>query len=113
RQVGERVVRELILLGQTIDAPRALALRLINRIEPAKTLSDAALQFARTTLQAAPGAIARTKKLLDSLAGRTIEEDLQRALAFHLNARNSSEAAEGMKAFLEKRAPLWGPREED
>jgi methylglutaconyl-CoA hydratase len=109
RQLGERVVRELVLLGQTVDAARALQLGLINRIGS----FDDALSLARDACAGAPGAIARSKRLLDSLSARTIEEDLKRALDFHLNARQSHEAAEGMKAFLEKRPPKWGPRDED
>jgi methylglutaconyl-CoA hydratase len=109
RQLGERVVRELVLLGQTVDATRALQLGLINRIGS----FDDALSLAREACTGAPGAIARSKRLLDSLSARTIEEDLERALDFHVNARQSQEAAEGMKAFLEKRPPNWGPRDED
>jgi methylglutaconyl-CoA hydratase len=113
RQMNERTARELILLGQTISAERAMTLGLIHQIAPADDVTGTAVAFAREASQAAPGAIARTKKLLDSLNARTIEEDLQRALAFHLQARNSSEAAEGMAAFLEKRDPNWPPRQED
>ena len=109
RQLGERVVRELVLLGQTVDARRALQLGLINRIG---TFDDA-MNLAREACKGAPGAIARSKRLLDSLAPRAIAEDLKRALDFHLQARESSEAAEGTRAFLEKRAPVWGPRPDD
>lgn len=109
RQLGERIVRELVLLGQTVDATRALQLGLINRIGA----FDEAVSLAREACAGAPGAIARSKRLLDSLSARTIEEDLKRALDFHLNARQSHEAAEGMAAFLEKRSPKWGPRDED
>ena len=109
RQLGERIVRELVLLGQTVDTPRALQLGLINRIGS----FDDALSLARDACAGAPGAIARSKRLLDSLSARTIDEDLKRALDFHLNARQSHEAAEGMAAFLEKRSPRWGPRDED
>jgi methylglutaconyl-CoA hydratase len=106
RQLKERTARELVLLGQIVDAAHALEIGLINRIG---TIEDA-MALAKLSIQGAPGAIARSKRLLDTLAPRTIEEDLNRALDFHLHARHSSEAAEGMKAFLEKRAPLWGPR---
>ncbi len=106
RQLGERVVRELVLLGQIVDARRALDLGLINRIgsfEDAMTLAGEACK-------GAPGAIGRSKRLLDSLAARSTDEDLKYALDFHLQARESSEAAEGMRAFLEKRPAVWGPR---
>ena len=50
RQLGERIVRELVLLGQTADAPRALALGLINRIG---TFDDA-MQLAHDACNGAP-----------------------------------------------------------
>jgi methylglutaconyl-CoA hydratase len=112
RQVGERAVRELVLLGQTVNAAEALDLGLINRLA-ALDLLETAMGLARQACLGAPGAIARSKRLLDSLAPRTIEEDLKRALDFHLQARESAEAAEGMAAFLEKREPKWGPRPEN
>ena len=109
RQLGDRVVRELVLLGQMVDATRALQIGLINRIG---TIEDA-MSLAHESIQGAPGAIARSKRLLDILAPRTIEEDLKLALDFHLKARESVEAQEGTRAFLEKRSPTWGPRPEE
>jgi methylglutaconyl-CoA hydratase len=58
-------------------------------------------------LQGAPLAITRTKALLDELAPRPIATDLARALHYHLQARDGSEASEGIAAFLEKREPRW------
>lgn len=110
RQLSERVLRELTILGQTVDPIRALQIGLVNRMCSNETLMDNALHLAREACKGAPGAIHRTKKLLDSLSARTIEDDLKRALDFHLHARNSAEAVEGVQAFLEKRPPTWGPR---
>lgn len=112
RQLSERVLRELTILGQTVDPIRALQIGLVNRMCSSETLTDNALHLAHEACKGAPGAIHRTKRLLDNLSARPIEEDLSRALQYHLHARNSSEAAEGVKAFLEKRHPKWGPRPE-
>jgi methylglutaconyl-CoA hydratase len=110
RQLNDRAVRELILLGQTVDAPRALDLGLATRVAPAAELDAHAMTLARDACLGAPGAIARTKQLLDDLSARQIAEDLKIALDFHLAARQSSEAAEGIVAFMEKRPPRWGNR---
>ena len=109
RQLGERIVRELVLLGQIVNATRALEIGLINRIG---TFEDA-MSLARESCKGAPGANARSKRLLDTLTARSIGDDLRLALDFHLHARESAEAAEGSRAFLEKRAPNWGPRPVD
>lgn len=107
RQLGERAVRELVLLGQSVPATRALSLGLVNRVVPAARLMDEAIAVAREACHGAPGAIARTKRLLDDLSPRPIAEDLRLALKYHLEARESAEAAEGVSAFLEKRPPRW------
>jgi hypothetical protein len=39
-----------------------------------------------------------------------MNEDLDRALRLHLDARGSEEAKEGIAAFLEKRLPQWDPQ---
>src|SRR5688572_17408424 len=110
RQVGDRVVRELVLLGRTVPADEALIQGMVNRVVPASDLYPAAAELARQACRGAPGAVTRTKRLLDSVAGRPIADDLRRALAYHLEARTSPEAAEGVAAFHEKREPRWGTR---
>lgn len=110
RRLNDGAVRDLILLGQVVAAERALSLGLVSQVTPAAELSTAATSLAREACRGAPGAIARTKRLLDDVAARPLEEDLQRALHVHLSARNSAEAAEGIAAFMEKRDPKWGPR---
>ena len=112
RQLNDRAVREVILLGENVSAARALAMGLVTQVVPANSLMDAALELARRACQGAPGAIARTKRLLDDLAARRLDEDLRKALDYHLQARHSAEAAEGIAAFREKREPRWGPRED-
>jgi methylglutaconyl-CoA hydratase len=110
RKLTDGSVRELILLGHTIPATRALELKLVNQLVTAPLLLESAMKLARASCQGAPGAIARSKRLLDALGARPLEDDLSLALKFHLTARNSSEAEEGMRAFSEKREPSWGPR---
>jgi methylglutaconyl-CoA hydratase len=106
RQLHDRQIRELTLLGQAVSAERALQLGLINRVVPRATLDDAAAALAAEARRGAPGAIARTKTLLDQLD--PIAPLLDHALEFHLQARNSDEAKEGIAAFMEKRPPKWG-----
>jgi methylglutaconyl-CoA hydratase len=108
RQLGDRHIRELVLLGEPVPAGRALDLGFVNRVVPVAGLLTAANGLAREVCKGAPGAIARTKRLLDDLAPRPIEEDLRRALGYHLEARQSAESAEGIAAFREKREPRWG-----
>jgi methylglutaconyl-CoA hydratase len=110
RQLSDRVLRELVLLGRTITAAEALSVGLANRVVPPDRLMDEAASLATQAVRGAPGAIARTKRLLDDLAARPIVDELGRALQYHLEARDAAEAAEGIAAFLEKREPRWDVR---
>jgi methylglutaconyl-CoA hydratase len=107
RQVGERNMRELLLGSELIDAERARKIGLVNRVVAQKDLMNEAQKFAESVLQGAPDALAQTKRLIEELWWRSVKEDVDRALRYHLQARESSEAREGIAAFNEKRKPSW------
>jgi len=109
RQVRERDARELLLLGELISSERARQIGLVNRVVPAEHLEVEAMSLARTALQGGPRSIAQTKKVLDELWPSLFDHKLDETLLHHLSARNSSEAREGVAAFLEKRSPKWQP----
>ncbi|MFO0948080.1 MAG: enoyl-CoA hydratase/isomerase family protein [Planctomycetota bacterium] len=111
RQLRERDARELLLLGELIDATRAKEIGLVNQVVPDIDVHTEAVRLAERALKGAPGAIARSKQLLAELWSRKVREDLELALDYHLRARGSLEAAEGMAAFLEKRSPRWPARQ--
>lgn len=112
RQLRERDVRELLLLGERFDADKARVLGLLNRVVPDAVALDVEVKtLTLSLLQGAPGALSATKALLRQLWPATLADDLATAHASHLHARNSPEAKEGMAAFAGKRAPNWAPRE--
>ena len=107
RQVGERNMRELLFSAELIDAARAKELGLVNRVASSDELMDEAQKFAASVLQGAPGALAQTKRLVEELWCRSVKEDVNVALKYHMQARESNEAREGIAAFNEKRPPNW------
>ena len=107
RQVGERNMRELLLGSELIDAQRAKEIGLVNRVVAQDDLMSEAQKFADAVLQGAPGAVAQTKRLIKELWWRSVNEDVDLALKYHVQARESAEAREGIAAFNEKRAPNW------
>jgi methylglutaconyl-CoA hydratase len=109
RQVGERNMRELLLGSELIDAERAKEIGLVNRVVAKDDLMNEAQKFAQSVLQAAPGALTQTKRLIEELCWRSVQDDVDLALKYHLQARESSEAREGIAAFNEKRPPTWVP----
>ena len=107
RQVGERKMRELLFSGELIDAARAKDVGLVNRVVRPEDVMGEAQKFAASVLQGAPGALARTKRLVEDLWWHSVKEDVDLALQYHMQARESDEAREGIAAFNEKRKPNW------
>lgn len=108
RQLRERDARELLLLGKLFDAAHAHAIGLVNRVVADEAaLATEVKTLVSSLLQGGPEAVAGTKKLLNELWPVPVATDLDRAHAFHLGARNSAEAKEGVAAFREKRPPNW------
>ncbi|MCB9662512.1 MAG: enoyl-CoA hydratase/isomerase family protein [Alphaproteobacteria bacterium] len=110
RNVGRKALLELMLTGGRVDAARAVALGLANRVAPAGT----ALAEAR----ALAGEIAARSSAIVALGKRAFYDvadlDYASALAL-LNGRLTvnlltEDAAEGIAAFVEKRAPAWKDR---
>jgi methylglutaconyl-CoA hydratase len=107
RQVGERNMRELLLGSELIEAERAQAIGLVNRVVAQNDLMTEALKFADSVLQGAPSAVTQSKRLIEELWWRSVKEDVDLALRYHMEARESAEAREGIAAFNEKRKPKW------
>ncbi len=104
------VVTEMAMTGEPIDADVAFRHGLVARIcEPGRTV-EVALELASAIAQNAPLGVDAVKQLLRSATGRP-EADVwpeQRAMVdavFH-----SQDAAEGARAFGERRAPEWRGR---
>jgi len=107
RQTGERNMSELLLGSELIDAERAKEIGLVNRVVSPENLMSEAQKFADSVLQGASGALAQTKRLIEELWWRSVKEDVDLALKYHVQARESAEAREGIAAFNEKRPPNW------
>jgi len=107
RQISMRDIRELLLVGNLVDAERALSMGLVNRVVEPEWVMTEALNLAERILLGAPEATKETKRLLDSLEPTDFYKDMEIAISFHHAARHSAEAKEGIAAFLEKREPSW------
>lgn len=107
RQVGERNMRELLFGAELIDAARAKEIGLVNRVVAQGEVMHEAQKFAAAVLQGAPGALAQTKRLVEELWWHSVKDDVDIALKYHMQARESDEAREGIAAFNEKRKPNW------
>ncbi len=107
RHMGQHDLRELLLIGETEDTERIRQMGLVNHVVGPDELMPKALDLARKCLLGAPATQAKAKQLFDQMFGISIEQQLEMAMAAHVEVRSSPEAREGVRAFLEKRKPEW------
>jgi enoyl-CoA hydratase len=98
----------MLLTGDPVDAREALRLGLINRVVPTDELLDEAVRLARRIASAAPIAVEATLRIAraaDELPETRLWEMNPEAWAI---ANESSDANEGVAAFMERRSASWG-----
>ena len=107
RVVGPGKARELIFSGRRIDAAEALACGLVERVVPPADLLPAVEALAGQIRDAAPLAIRAVKRVLDLNADLPLPAALAYAEALRRPLDATSDYAEGLAAFAERRKPRF------
>lgn len=101
---------ELMLTGDFIGADEALRLGLVNRVVPAGTALDAALAMAATICRNAPLAVRAIKEATIRGLHLPLADRMRIAVDLLDRVNRSEDALEGLRAFREKRQPVWQAR---
>ncbi|GAB2631137.1 crotonase/enoyl-CoA hydratase family protein [Prescottella soli] len=112
QQIPRKVALELALTGEPITAVDGLKLGLVNRVAPAGTALEVALELAESIAANAPLSVRESKAMIHRTAALSDwEQDVweQNAKAMAV-VFTSEDAQEGPKAFAEKRPPVWAGR---
>ena len=108
RAIGAREARRIMLTGERFSAGEAMRLGLVHRVTAAEELDQAVEETVSELLSSGPRAVQATKALISDITGLPISPDLVDETAKRIAAlRATSEAKEGLGAFLEKRSPTW------
>lgn len=110
RLVGERKALELALLAESVHAPDALALGLVNRVVPAAELANEALSLARRLAHGPTTAYARIKHLIGNSHSNDLSTQLDLEREAFLAGTRTADFREGAQAFLAKRPPQFEGR---
>ena len=107
RRIGVPRARELIYRGAMIDADEAMRLGFVNAVVERDALMPLARAAAGEIATRAPLAVAAAKQVLRRGADASLDAgvSLERHLFASLFA--TQDQKEGMRAFIEKRAPVW------
>lgn len=108
RQIPWAVAMELLLMGRPIDAKRAYDIGLVNAVVPAADVLPTAIKWAETICKNGPLAVQTAKEIAVRALGLESGFVLEKALGARVFA--SADAAEGPKAFAEKRPPQFTGR---
>jgi enoyl-CoA hydratase/carnithine racemase len=108
RNVGRKAAMRMLLTGEMIDADTALRFGLIGEVVPATELAARTTALAAAIASKSPATLAIGKEAFY----RQAELPLAQAYAYASDVMAANldqrDAQEGIDAFIEKRAPVWG-----
>lgn len=107
--IGVAHTKELFLTGRFLTVQRAKEMGLVNQIVPADALPETVYSLAREIAENAPLAVAGTKFVISKLSyNQKLTSDTEAEIRAVVEAcERSEDIKEGMKAFSEKRKPVF------
>ena len=107
RQIGFRAAMAMMLTGRRIPAREALAIGLVNEVVPGAELDAAVDRWVADLLACAPLSLRAIKQTVRRTAQLSAQEAQAMRLPAVVECLRSRDGEEGVRAFVEKRAPVW------
>lgn len=108
RIIGRKAAMDLILSGRIISATEALQMGLVNKVVKDEDLQKETDAFVKPYLNLSAEVLRVTKRATIAGLRDDLEPSLQVIEEIYLNQlMKTADAQEGLKAFMEKRQPVW------
>jgi crotonobetainyl-CoA hydratase len=107
RQIPFRHAMGLLLTGRRMKADEALAMGLINEVTTRENLDAAVARWVDDILACAPLSVRAIKQVARTTSHLTAREAQAMRLPAVVEALKSSDSDEGVRAFVDKRKPVW------
>jgi enoyl-CoA hydratase len=105
--VGVANAAEIMYLAEPVDAARAREMGLVHKVVPDDQLMSAATAWAEKIAGNAPLSVRAMKRMIGRTISRAFEVEHDDLNELATKVRSSADAKEGVRAFLEKRRPVW------
>ena len=105
--VGPANAAEIMYLAEPVDAARAREMGLVHKVVPDDQLGQAAAAWAERIAANAPLSVRAMKRMIGRTISRAFEAEHEDLNELANKVRSSQDAREGVRAFLEKRKPVW------
>ncbi|MBF5040863.1 enoyl-CoA hydratase [Aggregicoccus sp. 17bor-14] len=110
RLIGPGRAKDLILTGRRLNAAEAFSIGLVNRLAPEGRLLDAAYSLAEAIVENAPVAVSTAKHAIDEGVAMELDQALALELQKYEAVLKTEDRLEGLRAFAEKRPPVFKGR---
>ncbi len=105
--VGPAYAKEILLTARRFSAEEALHIGLVNRVVPVAELETTVLEVCAMIVDNSPLSIVANKATIDEASKDPDARDLARIEELARICFDSADYAEGRRAFMEKRKPVW------
>jgi len=110
RSLGRKRCLEMLLTGDMIDAQTAEQWGLVNKVVPADKLEEATIELAQKLAAKSPLALQMGKRAFYGMSDMEYGKALEYSNEVFAALCATEDAEEGVRAFLEKREPVWKGR---